>query len=133
MNSLTNIFTPVVQRRLEGMGLLLAAAAMYGHLQFSWTVYALCFFLPDLSILLYFKGPKIGGVVYNFAHFLLLPLLIGIFGVLGDSPIALQASLIWTSHMALDRAIGWGLKYEDSFCNTDMGVRELPVSVSILE
>ncbi len=133
MNSLSNIFTPVVQRRLEGIALLLSAVVIYGHLQFSWVIFAQCFFLPDLSILLYFKGPRIGGIIYNIAHFLLLPLLIGLFAVVRDDPMALQAAHIWTSHIAYDRANGWGLKYEDSFCNTDMGVKKFPFRVSILE
>ena len=60
MNSITKIFTPVAQRRLEGVALLVAAIVMYGHWQFSWKVFALCLFLPDLPILLYLKGPGIG-------------------------------------------------------------------------
>ena len=74
MNSFMKIFTPVAQRRLEGTALLLAAIVMYGHWQFSWKVFVLNFFLPDLPILMYYKGPRIGGVAYNIAHFLLLPL-----------------------------------------------------------
>jgi hypothetical protein len=133
MNRLTNIFTPIVQRRLEGLALLLSSVILYGHLQFSWIVFAMYYFLPDLPILLYFKGPKVGGIVYNMAHILLLPLLIGLFGVVRDYPVAQQAALIWASHIAFDRTIGWGLKYEDSFCNTDLGVRDLPFSLSILK
>ena len=133
MNSFMTIFTPVVQRRLEGTALLVAAIVMYGHWQFSWKVYALYFFLPDLSILMYYKDPRTGGIAYNVAHALLLPVLIGLFGVVSNSPIAQQTALIWVSHIAFDRTLGWGLKYEDSFCNTDMGVKKLPVSVSILE
>ncbi len=133
MNSITRIFSPVVQRRLEGAALLVAAIIIYRHWQFSWEVFALYFFLPDLSILPYLKGPGIGGVVYNAVHSLLLPVLIGLFGLVNNSPMALQAALIWGSHIAFDRTLGWGLKYADSFCNTDMGVKKLPVSVSILE
>jgi hypothetical protein len=133
MNRLTNIFTPIVQRRLEGLALLLSSVILYEHLQFSWTVFAMYYFLPDLPIPLYVKGPKFGGIVYNMVHTLLLPLLIGLFGVVLDYPVAQQAALIWASHIAFDRAIGWGLKYEDSFCNTDLGVRKLPFSWSILE
>jgi len=133
MNSFMKIFTPIAQRRLECTALLVAAIVMYGHWQFSWKVFVLNFFLPDLPILMYYRGPRIGGVAYNIAHFLLLPVLIGLFGLVSNSPMAQQISLIWISHIAFDRALGWGLKYEDSFCNTDMGNKKLPVSVSILE
>ncbi len=135
MNSFMKILTPVTQRRLEGTALLVAAIVMYGHWQFSWEVFAMYFFLPDLPILLYYKGPGIGGVAYNVAHSLLLPVLIGLFGVVvaSNSTIAQQTALIWVSHIAFDRTLGWGLKYEDSFCNTDMGVKKLPISVPFLE
>ena len=133
MNNITKIFTPVAQRRLEGVALFAATIVMYGHWQFSWKVFAQNFFLPDLLILLYLKGPRIGGVVYNVAHSLLFPALIGLFGVVNGSLMAQQIALIWVSHIAFDRTLGWGLKYEDSFCNTDMGVKKLPFEISFLK
>ena len=133
MNRLTTIFSPIVQRQLEGLALLLSSLILYEHLQFSWIVFAMYYFLPDLPIPLYILGPKVGGRLYNTVHTLLLPLLIGLVGVTLDYPVAQQAALIWISHIAFDRTIGWGLKFEDSFCNTDLGVRSLPFSWSILE
>ena len=124
---------PVLQRRIEAAALLAAAIVAYGLLGFSWSVFALCFFLPDLAILFYLKNPRVGGAAYNLSHFFLWPILVGAFGVLGDSLPAQQAALVWGAHIAFDRALGWGLKYEQSFCHTDMGLKTLPVSVRILE
>jgi hypothetical protein len=72
-----HLLNPITQRRLESATLLAAIGAVYGHLEFSWAVFAWCFLLPDLSIPIYLKGPKFGGVAYNAAHCFLWPLLIG--------------------------------------------------------
>ncbi len=124
---------PIAQRRLEAAALLLAAVAAYGHLGFSWGIFAACFFLPDLSILLYGVGPRVGGAAYNLAHFYLWPVLLGALAVLGGVPAAGQAALLWAAHIAFDRALGWGLKTEQSFCHTDMGLKTLPFPVRFLE
>jgi hypothetical protein len=113
--------------------MLVAALAAYDQLGFSWGPFAACFFLPDLSILLYLRGPRAGGMAYNLAHFFLWPVLLGLVGVLEQAPLAQQAALIWAAHIAFDRALGWGLQHERSFCHTDMGVKSLPVPVSFLE
>ena len=44
-----------------------------------------------------------------------------------------EVALVWAAQVAFDRAIGWGLKSEQSFCHTDMGLKSLPVRVPILE
>jgi hypothetical protein len=127
------LLNPIAQRRLEGAALLAASVGVYGHLELSWAVFAACFFLPDLSILPYLKGPKIGGAAYNAAHSLVGPLSIGAWGVIAGSPIGQQAALIWLAHIAHDRTIGWGLKTEKSFFHTDLGTRRLPFRVPALD
>ena len=123
---------PVLQRRIEAAAILAAALAAHGALGFSWGVFAACFFLPDLSILFYLANPRTGGAAYNLAHFFLWPVLVGAVGVLGASPLAQQVALIWAAHIAFDRALGWGLKYPESFCHTDMGLKSLPLAPRFL-
>jgi len=125
--------SPVAQRRIEAAAMLAAALVAYGQLGFAWSTFALCFFLPDLSIAFYLAGPRLGGLAYNAAHCFAWPILLGAFWLLSDAPVALQAALVWSAHVAFDRALGWGLKYEQSFVHTDMGEKSLPVSVSFLE
>ena len=124
---------PVLQRRLEATAFLVAAVAAHGLLGFSWGVFAACFFLPDLSIALYFVNTRVGGMAYNLAHCFVWPLAIGSFGVLADAAGAQQAALVWGAHIAFDRALGWGLKYEQGFSHTDMGVKTLPFPSRILD
>ncbi len=115
---------PVFQRRLEAAALLVFALALYNQFGFAWSTFALCFFLPDLSMLCYAINPRVGGRAYNLAHFFLFPIALGAWGVFAESAPATQAALIWGAHVAFDRAIGWGLKYEQSFCHTDMGEKK---------
>jgi hypothetical protein len=126
------LLDPIIQRRIEALAILAAAIFSYGALGLSWGVFAACFFLPDLSILFYLSNPRMGGAIYNLAHFFLWPVAIGVVGQLTQSPAAIQVALIWGAHIAFDRALGWGLKYEQSFCHTDMGLKSLPLAPSWL-
>ena len=123
---------PITQRRLEAAAILTSCIVFYFQQGYSAAIFIACFFLPDLSILAYFKNPRVGGVVYNFAHIMLLPVALGSYALLIGSAWALQVALIWAAHVAFDRTLGWGLKYPDSFCSTDMGRKTLPVDTAIL-
>ncbi len=126
--SLTAFATnPVAVRRLECTAVLAASLFAYQQLGFSWLQFALLFFIPDLSIFAYRASRELGGLAYNAAHCFLWPVALGIYSwQAGDSQLQ-SIALIWLAHCAFDRAIGWGLKYPDSFCNTDMGVKTLAI------
>ena len=124
--------TPITQRRLEAAAFMVGCITYYFHLGYSGTVFALCFFLPDLSIFAYLKGPRLGAAVYNAVHFYIFPLLIGGYAAYSGNGTAMQVVLIWGAHISFDRVVGWGLKYDDSFCNTDLGRRKLPIDIAIL-
>lgn len=124
--------TPITQRRLEAAAILAFCSYAYFSQGYSAIAFAYGFFLPDLSILAYFKNPRVGAIAYNTAHCLLLPVALGGYALFGGEPLALQCALIWAAHIGFDRALGWGLKYPDSFCSTDMGRKTLPLDVPIL-
>ena len=124
--------SPVAQRRIEAAAMLAAALVAYGQLGFAWSTFALLFFLPDLSIAFYLAGTRVGGLAYNLAHCFLWPVLLGVFGALAAAPFAQQLALVWAAHVAFDRALGWGLKYEHGFCLTDMGEKTLPYTPAFL-
>lgn len=115
---------PIPQRRVEALALLCTLSALYGHLGFAWSEFALWFFLPDIGILFYLFDGRVGGTAYNLTHCALWPCLFGLVGFLGDVAVAQQVALIWAAHISFDRALGWGLKYEQSFFHTDMGQKE---------
>lgn len=54
--------------RIEGAAVFAAALALYAHGGFSWPMFALLFFAPDLTMLAYLAGPRAGATAYNAVH-----------------------------------------------------------------
>jgi Domain of unknown function (DUF4260) len=108
--------------RLEGLGLLALCVLLYANSGLSWTAFAIVFFAPDLSFLGYLAGPRVGAVAYNLAHDTCVPLLLVILGyIFAAHAYVLAISLIWLAHIGLDRALGYGLKYQAGFGYTHLG------------
>jgi len=79
--------------------------------------------LPDLSFAAYLAGPRLGAAAYNFAHSALVPMLLGLAGVLSHHQFLLDLALIWTAHIAADRALGYGLKRSTGFGDTHLSAQ----------
>lgn len=105
--------------RAESLVLLATAMAAYAWHDSSWWLFGLLFFAPDLSFLGYLAGPHVGAVVYNLAHAFILPGILLAFGATG-SDLAIDLALIWGAHIAMDRAVGYGLKYPEGFKETHL-------------
>jgi hypothetical protein len=111
---------PAVLLRLEGAAVLGASIALYAHGDWSWLAYLLLFLAPDLSMLGYLAGPRIGALTYDLVHFTALPAGLGVAGVISDSGLPVQLALIWLGHIGIDRALGYGLKYPTGFRDTHL-------------
>jgi Domain of unknown function (DUF4260) len=107
--------------RLEGLTLFAGMTLVYGFWGGSWWLYAVLFLAPDLSFLAYLAGPKIGTFVYNAAHTTIIPMAMLTVGFGFAPPLVLSLALIWLSHIGIDRALGYGLKYQAGFGFTHLG------------
>jgi hypothetical protein len=107
--------------RIEGAGAFAAALALYAHGDFSWLLFAAFFLAPDLTMLAYLAGPRVGAVAYNAAHVYVLPLTLLVVGFVAGLPAAMAGALIWIAHIGFDRALGCGLKYATGFRDTHLG------------
>jgi hypothetical protein len=107
--------------RLEGAAAFAASAALYAHAGFSWPLFAILFLAPDLAMLGYLAGVRIGAGAYNVAHTYALALPLALFGFLAGRPAILAVALIWIAHIGFDRALGYGLKYPTAFGDTHLG------------
>jgi hypothetical protein len=112
---------PLLLLRLEGAVLLVAATLLFQRTGESWWLYAVLFLAPDLSFAGYFGGPRIGAFVYNVAHTLIGPMVLGLVGVLWRIPIDVALALIWFAHIGFDHLLGYGLKYDRGFGFTHLG------------
>lgn len=107
--------------RLEGLCVLVAASVAYSKFGLGWSTFAWYFLVPDLSLLGYFGGSKIGAISYNVAHSYLGAIACLAAGFVIPDPAILSAGLIWCAHIGFDRALGYGLKYPDGFGFTHLG------------
>ncbi len=107
--------------RLEGAALAIACMVFYSYFEGSWWMFALLLLAPDLSFLGYLGGPRTGAAAYNIAHAAIIPMLLGIVGMVVPSALAMHLALIWCAHIGIDRALGYGLKYDAGFSFTHLG------------
>lgn len=112
---------PQLLLRLEGAIVLGAALAAYAHQGGGWGVFAALFLVPDLSLLGYLAGPRIGAAVYNAGHSHAVPATLAAVAWLVVSPALLLGATIWVAHIGFDRMLGYGLKYASGFRDTHLG------------
>ena len=107
--------------RIEGLALLAGAVALYSVSGGSWLLFEALLLVPDLTFAGYLAGPRLGAACYNAAHTTLPPIALGVAGVFLASQTAVAIALIWLAHIGIDRALGYGLKYDAGFAFTHLG------------
>ena len=107
--------------RLEGLALALICVWLYRGLHESWLMFALLILAPDLSMLGYLAGPRVGAVIYNLVHNWAAPVLLFAIGWWGGVSVLLPLAFILGAHIGFDRALGFGLKLSSSFQDTHLG------------
>ena len=106
---------------LEAAIALLLITAIYHINGYSWLLYAVVFFMPDISIFAYLLNTRTGAVCYNALHNYVLPMVLLVICHLAGLSLAIP--LIWSAHVAFDRAFGYGLKYDQGFTFTHLSWR----------
>lgn len=76
---------------------------------------------PDLSMLGYLAGPRVGAVTYNLVHNWALPAGLVVIGIVVGQLWPLLAATALASHVGWDRALGYGLKLPSGFRDTHLG------------
>ncbi|HEV3371539.1 MAG TPA: DUF4260 domain-containing protein [Xanthobacteraceae bacterium] len=112
--------SPKIILQLEAAGVLVAAVIAYAWNGRGWLMFALLFLAPDISMLGYLGGRKLGAGIYNFAHTYILPAALAAYGLYQSQPLALDLALIWIAHIGFDRLLGFGLKYQTAFRHTHL-------------
>jgi hypothetical protein len=126
--------------RLEGLALALACLWLFSLFHQSWWLFALLILTPDLSMLGYLAGPKVGAALYNAAHswvtvagfFFLFWYFPEWFDWINDTygyfsgkdtggVLLLSLPFILGAHIGIDRVLGYGLKHRTGFKDTHLG------------
>ena len=114
--------TVIALLRLEGLAVALLTAALYARTGASWWLFAALWIAPDLSLLGYLASPCRGARIYNAFHTYLLPGLLALVALLAHAQgLLIPIALIWANHIAIDRMLGYGLKYAEGFSYTHLG------------
>lgn len=111
--------TPLL--RLEYSALAIAALLAYQISGGSWWLFAVLILAPDLSMLGYLGGPKVGAWCYNAVHTWLASVALWLVSLAAGSQLFLYLAIILAAHIAIDRALGYGLKRESGFQDTHLG------------
>ncbi len=107
--------------RAEGAAVALVMAVLSWQFAPPWWLVVLVLAAPDLAILGYLRGPKIGAALYNAAHSYAGPALLGAAALAWGAAGAGTVAALWALHVGFDRALGYGLKYPTSFHDTHLG------------
>lgn len=76
---------------------------------------------PDISMIGYLGGNKLGAITYNLFHHKGVAILIALLGWYLQSDITIFIGILLYAHASMDRIFGYGLKYFTGFSDTHLG------------
>ena len=117
-----NPFEKFVRRlRFEGLALAILMVALTHYSSAPLWILPATFLLFDISIVAYKFNNHVGALAYNFIHDATIPTLLIVLGLVLHTEWVSIVGFCWTFHIAVDRALGYGLKHDTSFHHTHLG------------
>jgi len=113
--------TPRHWLRLEAVILVAGALIAYSTTHQPWWLIPLILLVPDVVMVGYLGGTRLGAITYDLAHSTPLPAAVIALGWWRHEPLVLAFALVWLAHIGMDRALSYGLKYNDHFQHTHLG------------
>jgi hypothetical protein len=107
--------------RIEGAALAAGSLIAYSTTGQAWWLVPLTLLLPDLTMIGYLGGTRLGSYLYNLGHSTPLPAAIVAIGWWQEKSLLVALGLVWLTHIGIDRLIGYGVKYDDHFQHTHLG------------
>lgn len=107
--------------RAEAITLFVSGILLYLQLGGEPWWLLLLLLVPDISMVGYLGGPRLGALTYNLVHNLVIglaALAIGWFAAI--APLALAGAVL-VAHVGMDRSLGYGLKLPTDFKDTHLG------------
>lgn len=107
--------------KLEEILMFVLGIYLFNQLDYAWWWFLVLILAPDIGMVGYLFNNKIGALTYNLFHHKGLAILVYLAGVYFSIPLYQLVGIILFSHSALDRAMGYGLKYDKGFKFTHLG------------
>lgn len=107
---------------LEEAAMFAFSIVLFSQLSFAWWWYLALILAPDISMLGYAVNTRIGAFMYNFFHHKGIAVIVYVAGLYLQNEGMQLTGIILFGHSSMDRMLGYGLKYPDSFQNTHLGL-----------
>ncbi len=104
-----------------------AAVAAFVLTDQPWWLLGVLALAPDVGMVGYVFGPRVGAATYNALHVYVGPLALAGAGFWFGVDTALPVALVWIAHIGADRAMGYGLKRTTGFKHTHLSGEAEPV------
>lgn len=107
--------------RAEAIAIFVTGVLLYLQLSGNGLLLLPLLLVPDLSMVGYAAGPRVGALTYNLAHNLVTALAVLAVGWFAPiAPLALLGAIL-LAHVGMDRTLGYGLKLPTDFKDTHLG------------
>jgi hypothetical protein len=107
--------------QLEELAMFLLGIFLFSQLSFAWWWFPALLLIPDISMLGYIGGNKIGAITYNIMHHKALAIAVYIAGFYLHNEVSQLIGVILFGHSSMDRFFGYGLKTFAGFKSTHLG------------
>lgn len=102
---------PAILLRIEGAAALAIATYLFAQTSGNWALFLILLLVPDVGMLGYVRGTRLGSTAYNAFHTYAAPAALGTIGLATNTALLVTLALVWAAHIGMDRLLGFGLKY----------------------
>lgn len=107
--------------QLEELAMFLLSIFLFSQLSFAWWWFLVLILAPDISMLGYVAGNKVGAITYNFFHHKAVAIAVYVAGFYLHNEVVQLIGVILFGHSSMDRLFGYGLKTFAGFKFTHLG------------
>lgn len=107
--------------KIEELLMFILGIYLFSLLPYEWWWFLALILVPDIGMIGYAAGSKAGAFTYNLFHHKGVAIVIYLLGVYLSQPVIQLIGVILFSHSAMDRMLGYGLKYNEGFKYTHLG------------
>src|ERR1700684_3648290 len=107
--------------KLEEAAMFLLSIILISRLPYAWYWWLVWILAPDLSMVAYLGGNRVGAIGYNIVHHKGVAIMLYLVGLFMSHPALEYAGMILFGHSSMDRGMGYGLKYFSGFQDTHLG------------
>ena len=105
----------------EEAAMFLLSIVLISRLPYAWYWWLVWILAPDLSMIAYLGGNRVGAIGYDIVHHKGVAILLYLVGLFMSHPALEYAGMILFGHSSMDRGMGYGLKYFSGFQDTHLG------------